>query len=145
MKIIFLNNYFEFFLSNMIVQPWIRIQIGLKSWIRIQIQCIWIHNTGFYTCCSFTPHFYTSIAEGKPPSCIADVHLISSEGGVAVEPPSPYSGRTKRSGRLMRFNLNFFFFSCFYGENLISKKANSLRLKISMNSYSYMQILIISL
>ena len=30
----------------MIVLPWIRIQIGPKSWIRIQIQCIWIHNTG---------------------------------------------------------------------------------------------------
>ena len=25
--------------------PWIRIQIGPKSWIRNQIQCIWIHNT----------------------------------------------------------------------------------------------------
>ena len=24
---------------------WIRIQIGPKSWIRIQIQCIWIHKT----------------------------------------------------------------------------------------------------
>ena len=27
------------------VLPWIRIQIGPKSWI--QIQCIWIHNTAF--------------------------------------------------------------------------------------------------
>ena len=44
-KIIFLLNYFEFFLSKLIVLPWIRIQIGPKSWIRIQIQCIWIHNT----------------------------------------------------------------------------------------------------
>ena len=26
----------------------IRIQIGPKSWIRIQIQCIWIHNTAWY-------------------------------------------------------------------------------------------------
>ena len=24
----------------------IRIQIGPKFWIRVQIQCIWIHNTG---------------------------------------------------------------------------------------------------
>ena len=36
---------FEFFLSKLIVLPWIWIQIGPKSWwIRIQIQCIWIHN-----------------------------------------------------------------------------------------------------
>ena len=52
-KIIFLYNYFKFFLSKLIVLPWIwtwiwiRIQIGPKSWIRIQIQCIWIHNTAF--------------------------------------------------------------------------------------------------
>ena len=25
---------------------WIWIQIGPKSWIRIQIQCFWIHNIG---------------------------------------------------------------------------------------------------
>ena len=32
-----------------LILPWIQIQIqiGPKSWIRIQIQCIWIHNTGF--------------------------------------------------------------------------------------------------
>ena len=30
-----------------LILPWIQIQIqiGPKSWIRIQIQCIWIHNT----------------------------------------------------------------------------------------------------
>ena len=28
------------------IQTWIRIQIGPKSWILIQIQCIWIHNHG---------------------------------------------------------------------------------------------------
>ena len=44
------NTIFEFFLSKLIVLPWIRtwtrirIQIGPKSWIRIQIQCIWNHN-----------------------------------------------------------------------------------------------------
>ena len=42
---IFLYNYFEFFLSKFLVLLWIQIQIGPKSWIRIQIQCIWIHNT----------------------------------------------------------------------------------------------------
>ena len=47
-KIIFLFNYFEFFLSKLIVLPWM-IQIGPKSWICIwiQIQCIWIHNTDY--------------------------------------------------------------------------------------------------
>ena len=48
-KIIFLKKCFGFFLSKLIVLPWIRIwiKIGPKSWIRIwiQIQCIWIHNT----------------------------------------------------------------------------------------------------
>ena len=32
----------------MIVIPWIRIQIGPKSWIRIQNQYIWIHITANY-------------------------------------------------------------------------------------------------
>ena len=32
------------FFSKLIVLPWIRIQIGPRSWI--QVQCIWIHNTG---------------------------------------------------------------------------------------------------
>ena len=45
MIIIFLSSYLQFFLSKLIVQPWIRIQIEPKSWIWIQIQCIWIHNT----------------------------------------------------------------------------------------------------
>ena len=31
----------------MIPYLWIRIQIRPKSWIRIKIQCIWIHNTDY--------------------------------------------------------------------------------------------------
>ena len=43
-KIIFLFNYSKKILSKLILKPWIQIQISPKSWIRIQIQCIWIHN-----------------------------------------------------------------------------------------------------
>ena len=38
---------FLIFSLTLIALPWIRIQIEPKSWIRIQIQCIWIHNTGY--------------------------------------------------------------------------------------------------
>ena len=49
---VFLKNYFKFFLSKLIAKPWIRIRIqtGPKSTIRIQIQCIWIHNTDCNIC-----------------------------------------------------------------------------------------------
>ena len=46
-KIVFLSNHFKLYLFKIdnIREPWIRIQIAPKFLIRIQIQCIWIHNT----------------------------------------------------------------------------------------------------
>ena len=44
-KIVFSKIIFNFFSSKLIAQHLIRIQIEPKSWIWIQIQWIWIHNT----------------------------------------------------------------------------------------------------
>ena len=47
MKIVFQQLFLIFFFQKFITLLRIRMQIGLRFWIRIriQIQCIWIHNT----------------------------------------------------------------------------------------------------
>ena len=47
--------------SSFSTKPWIRIQIGPTFWIRIQTQCIWIHNTGHNTvqCTNITLYRYS--------------------------------------------------------------------------------------
>ena len=47
--------FFKYFFSKLLTQPWIRIQIKPWSWIRIQIQCIWIHNTATNYILSYIP------------------------------------------------------------------------------------------
>ena len=53
----FLRQSTNYFLSKLTLLPWFQIQIGPKSWIRIQIKCIWIHNTAYMN--SMSPRSYT--------------------------------------------------------------------------------------